>query len=759
MSVTRPRFRSDLYPARLADAGMFLLSETLPTVLNGRLNELVCPLIDGERTADEIVDELRGRVSPAEVYFALATLEQRGFIEETLDEMPRAEAAFWAACGLDATVARARLAAHPVRVEAIGQIHTEAAEKALRDAGVHLSDSAAIVVAVTDDYRHPELDALDERCRAEGSTLALVKPVGWLPWMGPILHPDQPGCWHCLVDRLRMNYSTDTFIEQQTGQVPVTSVSALPSTVQAVLARFAVEISKWIASGEASSLDNTIYAMSMLSMELNRHAIVPRPQCQRCGEQMYRDRTAHLRKSEPIVFHSQHHLQSVDGGHRTATADETLTRFASLVSPITGVVSTLDRVSPPGNQVVHAYSANHNWATRPDSLSFLKQSLRSKSGGKGTTDAQAKVGAMAEAFERYSGVFRGDEIRRRALITELDAPTIHPHDVLLFSDTQYEHRREINAMGNSFQMVSEPFDASLPADWSPMWAPTSGELRWVPTGLLYYSYSKVAPHDSPNRMAYYADSNGCAAGNTCEEAALQAMLELVERDAVATWWYNEVRRPGVDLSGIMTPYLGDLLEWLDGEHRDLWVLDITNDIGIPVFAAFSRKLEPDENGAEQLVVGFGSHLDPRIGMMRAITEVNQFFASLYALKDGDLRKAFDPGAVEWWSTASVANKPYAAPADDLPTTSLSDIADLSSPDLEVEVQTTIRHIESRGLEVCLLDQTRPDVGFPVMKALAPGMRHFWSRLAPGRLYDVPVSLGWLAERRPEDQLNPTPVFF
>ncbi len=759
MSINRPRFRSDLYPAPLSGVGVFLLSETLPTVLNGRLNEVVCPLIDGQRSADDIVEELRGEVSPAEVYFALATLEKRGFIEESLDAVPRAEAAFWAACGLDATQARARLSANPVTVVAVGLIDTEATVQALRGAGVQIAAKSRILIAVADDYRHAEIEKLDAECRANGAVLALVKPVGWLPWMGPIFHPDRPGCWHCLVDRLRMNYSTDTFIEQQTGQVPVTSVAALPTTMAAVTARFAVEIAKWIASDAPSPLDNALYASSMLSMDLTRHAVVPRPQCPNCGEAIFRDRTAHLREPAPITFRSQLHLQSVEGGHRTATAEETLARYASLVSPITGVVSTLERVSPPGNPVVHAYSANHNWATRPDSLSFLKQSLRSKSGGKGTTDTQAKVGAMAEAFERYSGVFRGDEIRRRALISDLDAPAIDPRDVLLFSESQYEHRRAINAEGNSFQMVSEPFDPSLPADWSPMWAPTSGERRWAPTGLLYYSYSKVAPHDSPNRMAYYADSNGCAAGNTREEATLQALLELVERDAVATWWYNEVRRPGVDLNGIMTPYMADLLEWLDGERRDLWVVDITNDIGIPVFAAFSRKLDPDENGAEQLVVGFGSHLDPKLGMMRAITEVNQFFASLYALEDGDLRKAFDPGAVDWWSTASVANKPYAAPADDLPTRTVADIPDLSSPDLETEVQTAIRLIESRGLEVSLLDQTRPDVGFPVMKAIVPGMRHFWSRLAPGRLYDVPVELGWLSDRRREDQLNPTPVFF
>jgi ribosomal protein S12 methylthiotransferase accessory factor len=47
---------------------------------------------------------------------------------------------------------------------------------------------------------------------------------------------------------------------------------------------------------------------------------------------------------------------------------------------------------------------------------------------------------------------------------------------------------------------------------------------------------------------------------------------------------------------------------------------------------------------------------------------------------------------------------------------------------------------------------------PVCKVIVPGLRHFWARFAPGRLYDVPVRLGWLDAPTPEDGLNPTPMF-
>ena len=63
-----------------------------------------------------------------------------------------------------------------------------------------------------------------------------------------------------------------------------------------------------------------------------------------------------------------------------------------------------------------------------------------------------------------------------------------------------------------------------------------------------------------------------------------------------------------------------------------------------------------------------------------------------------------------------------------------------------------------GLEVLALDQTRPEVGLPVAKVIVPGSRHFWARFAPGRLYDVPVRMGWLDAPRAEADLNPIAMF-
>jgi hypothetical protein len=62
-----------------------------------------------------------------------------------------------------------------------------------------------------------------------------------------------------------------------------------------------------------------------------------------------------------IALTSRKKLFTQDGGHRVFTPEQILKRYEHLISPITGVVSELVRVSDPNNPLVHTYSATHAW--------------------------------------------------------------------------------------------------------------------------------------------------------------------------------------------------------------------------------------------------------------------------------------------------------------------------------------------------------------------------------------------------------------
>jgi hypothetical protein len=75
-------------------------------------------------------------------------------------------------------------------------------------------------------------------------------------------------------------------------------------------------------------------------------------------------------------------------------------------------------------------------------------------------------------------------------------------------------------------------------------------------------------------------------------------------------------------------------------------------------------------------------------------------------------------------------------------------------DAREQVTACVNIAKRAGLDFLVLDQTRPDIEVPVVRVTVPGLRHFYRRFAPGRLYDVPVKLGWRDRPLSEDELNP-----
>src|SRR6202034_3483546 len=97
--------------------------------------------------------------------------------------------------------------------------------------------------------------------------------------------------------------------------------------------------------------------------------------------------------------------------------------------------------------------------------------------------------------------------------------------------------------------------------------------------------------------------------------------------------------------------------------------------------------------------------------------------------------------------------PYLTPGGDAP---VHNGAGLKFDQLDARGQVTacVALANGAGLDFLVLDQTRPDIEVPVIRVIVPGLRHFYRRFAPGRLYDVPIKLGWLDQAMPESKLNP-----
>ena len=92
-----------------------------------------------------------------------------------------------------------------------------------------------------------------------------------------------------------------------------------------------------------------------------RHYVPTRPQCPVCGRAELRDPN---RAPAPIALNSGSKLVMTSGGYRAVSPRATVAKFRKHVSPLTGVVSRLERVDAdvPLNT---NYLAKHNFAPRP----------------------------------------------------------------------------------------------------------------------------------------------------------------------------------------------------------------------------------------------------------------------------------------------------------------------------------------------------------------------------------------------------------
>ena len=731
------------------DRQILLVSETFNTLLRGEVHTDLLPLLDGRRFRD-VVAALSGTHPASDVERALVSLTSRGYVVSGEYAMEQGKAAYWSSLGASPRWAEERLRASRVAVTGDdGRLG-----RRLETMGVAVNpERPTLSVVVCDDYldeRHAELNRLHIE---SGTPWMLVRPKGMQPLIGPVFRPREQGpCWACLAYRLRGHQEVHNFLRNFGGDAAsFHPCAAEPAVVDVVCGLAAAEMAKWVVLKEAAPIHGRAVSLDVAGLKSEHHPVMRRPQCVECGdERLYRsDRPAlplALRPSPKNIHNS--------GGVRAVSPEETLARYRHLISPVSGVVTWVARTTEESDSWLHVYWAGSNVALRSRELSSLRRSLRSKSAGKGSTRRQSEVSALCEAVERYSGAFHGDEVHRRArfadFVTAGEWEAIHPNDVQLFSDRQLDDADRINAGGHPYNVVPPRLDPEAELEWSPVWSLTQGRHRYLPTSMLY-----GMPAECRGGADLIADSNGCAAGNTLEEAILQGFFELVERDAFAVWWYNRLQMPVVDLDSFGDEYLASARGYYHGLGRELWVLDVTGDLGIPVFVAVSRRTDKE---TEDIIYGAGAHTDPHIAALRAVCEMNQFLNWVQGSERGGAGYTVDdPLCLWWWKHARLADHPYLAPAPDDSPRGKADYSVPDTADTLEDVERCRALVEARGMEFLVLDQTRLDIGMPVVRVIVPGMRHFWERFAPGRLYDVPVEMGRRESPLTEADLNPAPV--
>jgi oxazoline/thiazoline synthase len=726
LQLRRPSLKPHIAWHRVGREQVILCDGDRDWLLSAQLYADLLEAIDGS-TTDEILERLSAAFEPAEILFALHNLEVGGYVEE-------------AAILLETTCEGSSERDHinttslieSTSISCIGvKIDPALLVDQLRFQGISITEPDQPLIVFTDDYLNPALAEMDRLNWQRRRSWVLARLHDSTAWIGPHFKPGASVCWHCLARRMREAQWVKQAVRARTirsSRPALKSDSSFKTRTNLTL--LTSELAPMLTGHSIPA--NTLISFEADAKRIEHHYVRGVPGCQQCGPDL-----------------------SPEDAERQSTMLMALRRdaedarcFAHLISPLVGLVPELRDFEESEKGPAHIVTALQ---PIPESLAASAPRLapRELAFGKGYRRTHAVIGCIGEAIERYS-IMQDSVAPVIASARELGDDAIDPRTLLNFSAQQYSHRAKLNSLHGGFNWIPVEFDPTKQIGWIRAVSMSLRKGRLVPS-----AYCNFGNKQDVGRQFMRADTNGCASGSSIRDAQSRALLELIERDAAAIWWYNRLSRPLVDLETFANPMFKDFSSWANRTGRTLRVLDITTDLAIPAYVAISARYP----SGECVAFGFGCHPDPGRGIEHALAEMYQMCALFEAAFEHEsamgLEDAKGQALARWLREATLDTQYFMEPvgyrnANDYDRVPLSDPQDV--------LDKVLGSLQARGLDSYCIELTRRDIGLPVVRVLVPGLRHFWMRLAPGRLYDVPSSLGWLAKPCEEHDLNPTPIF-
>jgi ribosomal protein S12 methylthiotransferase accessory factor len=213
-------------------------------------------------------------------------------------------------------------------------------------------------------------------------------------------------------------------------------------------------------------------------------------------------------------------------------------RLARLVSPLGGLIGRVNRlIAAPGEPQFPTYGAQLGDVGRVLSnigtVYGTPANNGEMDGAGGALDEQAALTrALAEALERYSCCVYSSRQFIWASADELGDEALDLDTVPKCSERELEHR---------LCPLRAP-DKSAPIRWVRGISLMTRKPIWIPAVMVYLHI----PWLSIGERFCLPISTGCAAHTEIEQALVHAALEVVERDAIALVWLQQMRLPRID---------------------------------------------------------------------------------------------------------------------------------------------------------------------------------------------------------------------
>ena len=506
--------------------------------------------------------------------------------------------------------------------------------------------------------------------------------------IGSLTLAGRAGCGRCAFERRIAASATSALVAKDISFPPSDEVS---KKIAALIIR---ELRAVIADGpEQSELLDHVLAVDTETFDESLHKVIPLAHCAVCGGAS----SLRFMNREPV------NLSTGD------SPEVVLEALAGWVDQRTGVISNLFIEPPEDLQIpIIATAAPPHLLKKDGTLRPLPLGW-----GKGLNISGAILSAVGEAIERYSASLVEAERIVWKRPDELNGEFLDPSECGLYSDAQYER--------GGFPYVR--FDSSFPHPWiRGSWADTRQPV-WVPALFAVLSIEL-----RQEQSICQGTSNGLAASLDKDNAALRAILELVERDAFMATWLTGRSADRIELDDTFDPSLRMVLEGLESLGATVEVYSLpTSVIGTTVVCLALG----DGDRYPGVTFGLGADLDPHSALRQAVLELGQTGPYLRRMMQSRTLTAPAEAAsvIEMLDHAAYYFPQERARA--FGSLRASDTT-ISLIDLKRSVNRSLNEcvsaLKPAGVRVALIDVTSPDVAtgpFHVVRAVSPDLQSIW----------------------------------
>lgn len=372
--------------------------------------------------------------------------------------------------------------------------------------------------------------------------------------------------------------------------------------------------------------------------------------------------------------------------------------------------------------------------------------------GGDTLAERSRVKAMAEAIERYSSCVYTNDQFIYASANELGEDALDLDKIPILSEAEYAHPK---------CPITRP-DKNKRIRWVKGMSLTRKKEVYIPAVMVYL----YIPYVNEDEQFWLPISTGCAIHNNYDKAIVNAINEVVERDAISLTWLNKLELPKLDVNS------NNLPDWcLDYYERtknqpfiNTYYFDATTDIGIP--SIYSLQVSKYNEKMTSIVM-CTTELDPLVAFSKITREGASVRIALQNNENGqkDLNKFYDvtDGALYMGHASKASSFNFLKESKNI--SKFSSMKDLSTGSDQGDLKKIVSLLEEKDHEIFTIDITSDEaerVGLKAVRAIIPSLqplsfayRAQWK--GTKRLYQAPDNMGY--KRRQEYQLNKEPQPF